>query len=72
MIISTDNENVVIGKIYRDILLYDGQSQDQIITFMVMREATYEEYLEYCTETGAVNPSARDSKYKKFYEISTD
>lgn len=70
MIICTDKSNVIVGKIYYHTEMTDEKGVYHTVNLMVMREASKEEYINWCKETNAEDPDL-DGIFK-YYEISVD
>lgn len=60
-----------IGKIYRNVNLSDADKIERLATFLVIREATKEEFIEWCKECGT-DPNEDMEPELKFYKISMD
>lgn len=60
-----------IGKIYTEYLISDGNGEYHHAPFLVVREATHEEWVEMNHEHGVMNPVRRPGS-THFYLISID
>ena len=68
MVIATDEKREL--RIYRNQMIYGINAQPYYnVTLQVVREATREEYLEYCNEIGVTRPNVNAAF---FYEILMD
>lgn len=67
MFISSESEKEV-GKVYRNVYLNDQNGNPRICTFLLIREATREEFLGYCRELDVHFPRMTGF----YYEISMD
>jgi hypothetical protein len=72
MIILWSDTKLEPGTIYHDRGVIDFNSKDVgIQPFFVMRESSYQEYLNFCKKNNCLNP-AKEGQFEYFYEVLID